>query len=168
MAARVTVGLRFTLALAASMLMAYPHSAHAQAFALRTGANINPDQIFVGAQYELGPVVNNVWFLPSGDIGFGNGAKLIAVNLDVVNRWNVGRVPVWSIYAGGGPALNHYRLPGYSESELGLNLLGGARHASGLFAEFRVGFLDSPAYRFGAGYAFGQSRPKARRSSPRR
>lgn len=151
----------------AACVMLVPAPAHGQGWGLRAGANINPDQAAIGAQYEL-PLVERVWFQPSGDIGFGNGTTLLAANLDAVQRWALGRRPVWSVYAGGGPALNHYRLPGYSESELGLNLLAGARHARGLFVEFRAGFLQSPAYRFGAGYTFTPKRPQARRLPPRR
>jgi hypothetical protein len=40
----------------------------------------------------------------------------------------------------------------------------GLMHPSGLFTEFRVGFMDSPRFRFGAGYAFRamKARPSGR------
>lgn len=54
--------------------------AAAQGYAVRGGANVNPDQIYVGGQYELGPFHDRVWFQPNADVGFGDDATLVSLN----------------------------------------------------------------------------------------
>ena len=123
---------------------------------MRGGANVNPDQLYVGGSYELGPFGERLWFQPSGDLGFGDGAKLIAANLDLVYRvWESRRGP-WRFEAGGGPTVNHYRLQTYSQTDLGVNALAALVHARGWASEFRVGFLDNPEFRVGISYRWRQ------------
>src|SRR5687768_13059252 len=144
--------------LTAIVVVATPALSRAQGYAVRTGANINPDQFSVGGQYEVGPISDRFWLQPNIDVGFGNDATLVAGNFDAVYRRSLTRNSVWTGYGGGGPALNWYKLNGYSATELGVNALGGLMHASGMSLEARVGFLDSPRLRFGVGYAFGRSK----------
>ena len=140
-----------------------PAIAGAQNLAVTGGAIVNPDQFYVGAKYDW-PLIDNVWLEPSMDLGFGNDMKLVAGNLDATYRKPLSRRSPWIFVGGGGPALNHYRFPGSSDTQLGLNLLAGLRHSRGLFMEMRVGVADSPDFRFGVGYTI---RP-ARHSAPRR
>lgn len=155
--------------LATIVIAASPVSARAQGYAVRTGANINPDQFSVGAQYEFGPVSDRYWLQPNTDVGFGDDARLVALNLDIVYRKQLSRNSIWTGYAGGGPALNWYRLHGYSATDPGVNLVGGLMHHSGLFTEMRLGFLESPRLRVGAGYAFGRKKASTtQRGAPRR
>jgi hypothetical protein len=147
--------------------------AAAQGFGVRSGASVNPDQFSVGGQYDLATRRDRVWMQPSADLGFGNDTFLTALNFDLVYRRPIRRAPVWTAFAGGGPALNHYRFTGNSTTEAGANLLGGLMHRSGFFTELRLGFFDSPEVRFGAGYrlrgARGSSSPTAPRPpAPRR
>jgi hypothetical protein len=148
------------LGILAIAMFAMPAVASGQNLAVTGGANINPDQVYVGAKYDW-PLLDRVWFEPSVDVGFGNDAKLIAGNVEATYRRPLSRRGPWTLVAGGGPALNHYRLPGVTETELGFNLLGGVRHARGIFTEFRVGLGDSPELRFGIGYTFRPARPAA-------
>jgi len=164
---RIMDAWRYVL-LAAMVIAASPVAALAQGYAIRSGANINPDQFSVGAQYELGPISDRYWLQPNGDVGFGDDATLVAVNLDVVYRKQLSRNSIWTGYAGGGPALNWYKLHGYSATEPGVNLVGGLMHHSGLFTEVRLGFLESPRFRVGAGYAFGRTKATTQRAAPRR
>jgi hypothetical protein len=137
--------------------------ASAQGLAVRSGANINPDQWSVGGQYEHGPVFDRLWLQPNADLGVGNDATLVAMNFDVVYRKPIARRATWTAYAGGGPALNWFKLVGYNQTGLGANLVGGVRHSNGLFTEMRAGFLDSPELRIGVGYTFGQNGAANRR-----
>ncbi len=148
-----------------ALLVGGAERAHAQGLAVRGGANVNPDQMYGGAQYEM-PVTDNVWLQPSADLGVGNGAKLFAVNGDVTYRRMVSRRSPWQMVAGGGPSINVYKLPAYTTTKAGLGLLAGLRHANGLFTEFRVGFYDTPDVRLGVGYRFGAR--TARSTRPRR
>ena len=143
-----------------------PALAHGQGFAVTGGVNVNPDQVFAGGRYEW-PLIENVWFQPGADAGFGSDVKLFTVNFDATYRKALDRRSPWTVYGGGGPAMNHYRWETARETKLGFNLLGGLRHANGLFTEFRVGLIDSPDFRFGVGYMLGSSthgRQKPRRS----
>ncbi|HJU44779.1 MAG TPA: hypothetical protein VJ691_18270 [Vicinamibacterales bacterium] len=142
--------------------------AWAQGYAVRSGASINPDQVFVGGQYEFAPVADRVWLQPNADLGFGDDTTLLAMNFDVVYRKSIGRRSTWTAFAGGGPALNWYKFTGSSTTQSGANVVGGVRHAKGLSTEVRLGFLDSPDLRFGVTYTFGRNGGTPRRAAPRR
>jgi len=131
----------------------------AQGYALRGGANVNPDQFYGGVQYTLPPVWETLRPTPSVDVAFGSDAKLIAVNLDLLlHSRALGPRSEWTAIVGGGPAINHYRFPGSSQTSAGLNVVAALSHASGWFAEFRRGFLKSPDVRLGVGYRWASSR----------
>ena len=146
------------LGLVCAIVICFVRPGGAQDFAVRSGFNVNPDQFSVGGQYEFGPVAERLWLQPNVDMGFGDGVKLFAFNFDVVFRRQLDRRAVWTGFAGGGPAINVYRFPGISQTEAGAGLVGGVIHRSGLFSEVRVGFLESPQVRFGAGYVFWRGR----------
>lgn len=157
---------RLRIARAASLTMACLLLAaarvDAQGWAARAGANVNPDQVFLGAAYEIGPLADRVWLEPGGAIGFGNDATLLAANGDIVYRlWRPRRGP-WRLDVGGGPAINHYRLATYSQTEAGVTALASLRHARGWSTDVRVGFLDSPDLQLGVGYRFGVRRSGTR------
>lgn len=153
------------LAIAACLLLTTA-PAQAQGWGLRGGANVNPDQLYGGGSYELGPLVKDVWLQPSVDVGVGNGVRLLAVNVDVVHRlWQPRRSP-WRLDVGGGPAVNHYRVGAYSQTEAGVNGVVALVHSSGWGSEMRVGFLDSPEFRVGVAYRLRPARagvPRPRR-----
>jgi hypothetical protein len=144
----------------AAVLMLLPCTAHAQGFSLRTGVNVNPDQLAVGAQYQFGPITRNVWFEPNADVGFGDGATLVTTNMDLVYRHAVGGSSPWTLYLGGGSAINFYKFAGYNMTLAGVNALTGVAHRSGLFAQISAGFFDSPQYSLGVGYTFRPSGPR--------
>ena len=131
-------------------------SAHAQGWGLRGGANVNPDQMFVGASYQLEPLTKDLWLEPNGAVGFGNGSTLLAANVDLMHRlWQPARSP-WRLDVGGGPAINYYRFAGSSDTQAGLNLVAALGHSSGWGTEFRLGFYDSPDFRLGVTYKLSQ------------
>lgn len=127
---------------------------------VQAGISVNPEQFYFAGQYEIGPVTDKIWFRPNLDVGFGNGATLVGVNVELVYYFKTNQLKDWKIYTGGGPALNYYRISNYGLGlnnngfEPGLNLLGGLAHKKGLFVELKVGVLDSPDVRFGFGYIF--------------
>lgn len=136
------------------LLLLLPWTANAQEFSVRTGANINPDQFAFGGQYEFGPIVDRVWFQPNADIGFGDSTTLVTVNMDLVYRRPLAARTPWTLYGGGGSALNFYRSDGFGRTLAGVNMLGGVAHQNGLFTQFTVGFVDSPQFKLGVGYTF--------------
>jgi len=50
--------------------------------------------------------------------------------------------------------LNIVHSNGDSSAQGGFNLGGGIEHRAGLFAEAKVGFVDSASFKFGIGYRF--------------
>jgi hypothetical protein len=158
--------LSYVVPAAIVVLMVSAPGVSAQGLGARAGGTVNPDQFYVGGQYEFGPFAENIWFQPSGDFGFGDNAKLIAGNFDVVLRHAFSAQSEWTAFAGGGPSINHYRVAGVNNTEMGMNIVGGVIHDSGIFAEIRAGFMDSPDARFGIGYRFDPMHKPARR--PRR
>jgi hypothetical protein len=60
----------------------------------------------------------------------------------------------WSLYAGGGPAVNIYSFDDDSDAEGGLNFVFGAETRQGLFFELKLGAINSPDVKFGVGYTW--------------
>lgn len=150
------------VAAAVSLVIVVSSPAYAQGFGVRGGANVNPDQFAVGAHYDFAPLTDALWLRPNGDLGFGSGTRLFAVNLEAAYRlplleWK----SPWTAYAGGGPSINWYRVAGVTDTQTGFNAMFGLAHVRGLFTEARVGFYDSPEFRVAVGYAFKSGIPRA-------
>jgi hypothetical protein len=128
----------------------------AQDGGIRGGISVDPDQFYFGGHLETSPLVDRLYFRPNVEIGFGDDLTLIAANMEFVYKFSTRRA--WNFYAGGGPALNIYMFDNGgdndSNTEAGLNFLGGVEASSGLFFEFKVGAIDSPDFKFGVGYTW--------------
>jgi len=124
---------------------------------VRAGVSGDPDQFYFGAHFDTGPIFDRLSFRPNAEVGLGDNVTTVAGNFEFVYWWPVRRHP-WSIYAGGGPAVNLFRFSesrgGGSEVDPGFNILFGAAHSRGLFAELKLGFIDSPQVKFGIGYTW--------------
>jgi hypothetical protein len=129
----------------------YALPAAAQEIGVRAGASANPDQFYFGAHGETPALVDRLHFRPNVEIGVGNNLTLVAFNIEFAYHLPTGQN--WYTYVGGGPALNMIRFRGDTNSEGGFNLLVGAQHSSGLFAEVKAGLADSPDFKVGVGYA---------------
>ena len=127
--------------------------ASAQSVGVRAGASGSPDQFYVGAHAEAGPVVEDLLFRPNLEIGIGNDITLVAVNLEFVYPFPLGDTE-WRFYPGAGPALNIYRFNERTKTEGGFNILLGLEHEDGFMLELKVGALDSPDVKFGIGYTW--------------
>ena len=121
---------------------------------LRAGVSVNPDQVYVGAHIETGPIVERLVFRPNVEVGFGDSVALAAFNFEFVWKFPQRSGP-WGYYAGGGPAINlyHVRGPG-DDAKPGFNFVGGLENRRGFFFEFKVGARDSPNFKFGVGMTF--------------
>jgi hypothetical protein len=132
--------------------------AHAQDFGVRGGASVDPDQFYVGAHVEAGPIVDRLYFKPNVEVGFGDDLTLAAINLEFVYRVPLPRSE-WAFYGGGGPAINIFsfdngRRDDNTETEAGFNFVFGVQHFRGFFTEFKAGVGDSPDLKFGVGYTW--------------
>jgi hypothetical protein len=138
-------------ALAALALM-LPSVAVAQGAGVRAGASVDPDQFYVGGHYESRAIVDRLHFKPNVELGFGDDITAVGLNIEFVYK-----IPIdgpWSLYAGGGPALNIYSINDDSFTDGGLNALFGAETSQGLFFEVKVGAIDSPDLKFGVGFTW--------------
>jgi hypothetical protein len=122
----------------------------------QAGFATNNLDFFIGAQFAY-PVANRFDFYPSFDYYFADGPGTIwALNADI--RWwpkiNV-RNP--GLYAGGGLNYSHFSFSGFSNSEVGLGLLGGWEFkASNVhpFGQIKIVIGDADRVEFGGGINF--------------
>lgn len=96
-----------------------------------------------------------VSFRPNVEVGVGDGATVVAFNIEFVYSIPIRGEP-WRVYLGGGPAANFFSGHDGRGSDVGggFNFLVGAQHSGGLFVEFKAGAIDSPSAKFMVGYAF--------------
>lgn len=146
-----TIWLSFSLVVLASA--AWPAPAAAQGLGVRAGASVDPDQFYFGGHYESRPLVEQLHFKPNLEIGIGDDVTTVGLNLEFVYKIPIDGSP-WSLYAGGGPAVNFYSFNNNSTTEGGLNVLVGVEAAQGLFFELKLGALDSPDVKVGVGYTW--------------
>jgi hypothetical protein len=138
------------LVLAGIGLSARP--AAAQDPGVRVGASSDPDQFYFGGHLETAPLVERLRFRPNVEIGIGDDATVAAFNFEFAYSFPSARP--WNLYVGAGPALNLVDTDRGSDARGGFNILVGAAHRDGLFAELKVGAIDSPDLKFGVGYVF--------------
>jgi hypothetical protein len=139
--------------LALGLLLVGSSVASAQGPGVRGGVSVNPDQGYVGGHFETSALVDHLHFRPNVEFGFGDDVTTTAVNLEFVYKWPLKRSP-WTFYAGAGPAINIYHSENHTDSQGGLNLLGGLEHDKGYFFEVKAGAWDSPDLKLGVGYTF--------------
>lgn len=135
--------------------LACASKASAQAhYGVRAGVSGDPDQFVVGAHIETKPLISHLSFRPNLEVGFGDNSTVVAANFEFAYRIDLDRKPWW-IYVGAGPAaVWQHHDEGDTDFGGGFNFLVGVQHKKGLFAEFKVGAIDSPTIKFMIGYAF--------------
>jgi hypothetical protein len=152
------------LVAAATLFMLTPGAAAQGALGVKAGVSTEPDQFYLGGQFESDPIADQLRFRPNLEIGIGDQRTLTAVNVEFVYAIPLRNNP-WRVFLGAGPAFNiiHFGedVPGHAaggetRTEGGFNILVGLVHRDGLFAEFKVGALNSPDIKFGVGYSFGR------------
>ena len=151
--------------LAAALLLLAPVAGAQSDWGLRGGLTIDPDQVHVGAHVNAGEIFNDGYFLPNVEVGFGDHGTLIALNPELVYRFDRSGRSRWGFYIGGGLGINIYDWDDGprdyhddTDTELGLNILGGmsrARRGGGdVFLELKLGVADSPEAKFTVGMTF--------------
>ena len=133
------------------MLSAMAAPATAQTIGVRAGVSVDPEQFYFGVHAETPPLADRLRFRPSVEIGLGDDITIAAFNVEFAYHFR--SVEAWNVYAGAGPALNVIKRGRDTDAEPGINLLVGVAHEDGLFAELKVGALDSPRLKLGVGYA---------------
>jgi len=148
------------IAMAWLTLSASPAGAQGVGVGARVGASVDPDQFFAGVHFETRDLAERVRFRPNVEVGIGDDLTLVTLNFEFIYRLPPNAPPLpaslamWHLYVGGGPTLNIFRLTNDTRSEGGFNGLIGFAHDSGLFAEARLGAMNSPSFKFAVGYTF--------------
>ena len=139
-----------------------------QAFGLRSGISMNPDQFHFGVYLNAGHFTDRVRFQPSFEVGLGNGLKLGTVNADALYLFASRR---WRPYAGGGLGINFIDVTDGVGQDRGLeiepvlNVVGGiewgvskgktgSRNLHRYLLEARLGLGDTPELKITAGITF--------------
>ncbi len=112
--------------------------------------------LFLGAQFSY-PVAPQFDFYPSFDIYFpGNSVSVWALNGDL-RYWPRLNTPNAGLYVGGGLNYTHFSVSGFSNSEIGLGLLGGWDFKAVSwrpFAQLRIVIGNADRIEFGGGVNF--------------
>jgi hypothetical protein len=125
------------------------------------GATVDPEQGFFGLHY-FAPLSSQLKVHPAADVGFGSDLTLVSLRADFAQWFELGRTGTWSLYFGGGPAINLYRFDTGAgddaelEAEGGFDFVAGFSSKRGPMLEVRVGSSGSPDLRFAVGYTFGR------------
>lgn len=121
---------------------------------VRAGVSGTPNQFVFGGHIETKELAEHLTFRPNVEIGVGNGATLVGINIEFA-YWLPTKTDPWRLYVGAGPAAIIARATGGGTSSGGgFNMFFGAQHKGGLFTELKVGVADSPNVKFMVGYVF--------------
>ncbi len=150
---------------AAQAVPAHAEGTEYRGWGPRFGLGDDPDQAIVGVHFDLGEIFDEVRFIPSAEIGFGDDHTVLALTAPAFYRWehltNTNIVP----YAGGGltAALVERDRSGSSDDtdfELALKAIGGAewnlRNRRTFFVELQLVFGDVHDIEVIAGWTFGK------------
>ncbi len=74
---------------------------------IRGGVSIDPDQGYFGVHYESSALIDRLHFRPNLEVGLGDDLTHVGLNMEFVYKFPRRRQS-WSLYAGGGPAVNFF------------------------------------------------------------
>jgi hypothetical protein len=153
---------RTSLLLCLTMLAAAPVWAMAydsvgyRGWGPRLGVTVGPDQFHFGAHLDLGYFAQHFRLQPNIEVGVGSDQTVVALNGEAAYRF-ISEWGRWSPYLGGGLGINVVSADG-GHTDLGVNVLGGIEKilAGGdrFFLEGKLGLVDSPDWKFTAGWTF--------------
>ncbi len=129
----------------------------------RVGFSTDPSQLVFGGQATFGPIVDDLTFDPSLEIGLGDHVTTIAGNFDLHYHFHI-KNSRWMPYAGAGATImnysfdNNYPNHDNNSTEGGGSLIvgAGAPTSSGnrFFAELKFGLGDVPSFKAMVGWNF--------------
>ena len=129
----------------------------------RVGVADDPDQVIVGAHWDLGEFTENLRFQPSAEVGFGDDANAFLGNAMVA--WYFKTKGKIQPYAGGQVVLGWFDPDeGESDTEIGGSPVGGIemtlKGGSRFLAEIQFGFGDIHDAKVMVGWTFGGPKPE--------
>jgi hypothetical protein len=146
---------RLALVAVLCLLALVPAPAAAQsAIGFVGGGSVDPEQAYAGVFWATPPIGGRFRIRPGIDGGFGDGARLATINIDINVTFPLGQSG-WELIQGGGPTIAITRFPDFPEfddTSAGFSYVFGFAHDSGFLTEFRVGSGPVPGLKFGVGY----------------
>lgn len=138
---------------------AYSADESERCYGVRAGFGGGPDQFVIGAQADMGKIVDKLHFVPSIDAGFGDHMTTIAFNGDLKAFLPLPKSS-FSLFGLAGPSITYWSAEGgASDTEIGICLGGGVRAALGdkgwYNLEARFGIGDVPDWRILFGVLLG-------------
>lgn len=145
--------------LAACMLLPSTAAAQYSGLGVRGGVSADSlaDQFYFGLHYETPELTERLTFRPNVEIGLGDDWTTAAFNFEFAYYLPIRNLPNFDVYVGGGPSVLNFNPDAEdfeSETEAGVNILGGVQFDNGFFAEAKIGAIDSPRLKFGVGYTW--------------
>jgi hypothetical protein len=133
-------------------------SAQSKGIGVRAGVSASPDQFYIGAHMNVTEIVENFWFRPNAEVGFGDGLTLLTLNPEFVYNLRI-KSRDWTPYVGGGPSFlvgSFDAGAGRRETDTGggFNFVGGIQQRKGFMAEIKIGAFDSPDFKLGIGWTW--------------
>ena len=129
----------------------------------RVGFSTSPDQFVFGGQGTFGPIVENVTFDPSLELGFGDHTTTVQGNLDLHYHFHLPNTS-WVPYAGAGASIANYSYDNNFPSSDRSNTVGGGSLIIGasaptpsgnrFFGEMKFGLGDVPSLKMVVGWNF--------------
>jgi len=139
------------------MVAAGTASAQSKGIGIRAGVSAEPDQFYIGAHMNVTEIVENFWFRPNAEVGFGNHLTLLTLNPEFVYNLRI-KSKDWTPYLGGGPSLLIGSVDTGSgrntDTGGGFNFVGGIQQRKGFMAEIKIGAFDSPDFKLGVGWTW--------------
>lgn len=139
------------------MVSAGTATAQSKGIGVRAGVSAEPDQFYIGAHMNVKEIVENFWFRPNAELGFGNNLTLLALNPEFVYNLRI-KSREWTPYLGGGPSflIGSFDTPGGRSTDTagGFNFVGGIQQRKGFMAEIKIGAFDSPDFKLGIGWTW--------------
>jgi hypothetical protein len=139
------------------MISAGSAAAQSKGIGIRAGVSAEPDQFYIGAHMNVTEVVENFWFRPNAELGFGNHLTLLTLNPEFVYNFRI-KSSKWTPYVGGGPSLliGSVDTPNGRSTDTGggFNFVGGIQQRKGFMAEIKIGAFDSPDFKLGIGWTW--------------
>lgn len=140
------------------MILAGTASAQSKGIGIRAGVSASPDQFYIGAHMNVTEIVENFWFRPNAEVGFGDGLTLLTLNPEFVYNLRI-KSREWTPYIGGGPSFlvgSFKNATGGHDTDTGggFNFVGGIQQKKGFMAEIKIGAFDSPDFKLGIGWTW--------------
>lgn len=145
----------FVLTLAASSVTTTRAAARQQPqLGPHIGFLFDGEDLLLGGQFVV-PLIEQLEFYPSADVYLPDNGTLLGFNADL--RYVIPTQEGFSVYAGGGLNLRYRSVAGLDDTDVGLNVIGGAKTEMGTvepFAEGRVMLHDDSSFQIVLGINF--------------